>query len=251
AVSTSSGLAINKSVNVTNDGTGEATIVVPNTGSVGIFATASAGDIVSLRGLVIDGQIPGGGGIEYTLGAAVHVQNCVIRNFQANSQGEGIYFSPRGTSQLFVSDTIIFNNGSTASTGGIVIRAQGGSANVVLDRVHLENNVDGLLLDSATFGSSGAPGIHATVRDSVMSGNAATGIHAVPAAGKPAAFAFVTRSTMVNNAQNGILANGPGATLLLNESTVARNGTGISTINGGQLISYRNNQINNNIGPDG
>ena len=55
----------------------------------------------------------------------------------------------------------------------------------------------------------------------------------------------------MNNAQNGILVDGPGATLLLSDSTVSRNNTGIAAINGGQLFSYRNNRINNNLGPDG
>ena len=30
-----------------------------------------------------------------------------------------------------------------------------------------------------------------------------------------------------------------------------RNGTGISAVNGGQLISYGNNKVNNSLGPDG
>jgi type V secretory pathway adhesin AidA len=84
-----------------------------------------------------------------------------------------------------------------------------------------------------------------------MSGNAGNGIHAITAAGHAAAFAIVERSSMVNNGANGILADGPGATLLLSDSTVSRNGAGITTVNGGQLFSYGTNRINNNIGPDG
>jgi len=37
----------------------------------------------------------------------------------------------------------------------------------------------------------------------------------------------------------------------LSDSTITRNAVGISTGNSGQLISYRTNRINNNIGPDG
>jgi len=32
---------------------------------------------------------------------------------------------------------------------------------------------------------------------------------------------------------------------------VTRNTVGITTLNGGQLISYGNNRVNNNVGPDG
>jgi len=117
----------------------------------------------------------------------------------------------------------------------------------VLDRVHLENNVNGIVIESVV----GGEGVHVIVRDSVISGNAANGFHAVVSPGRAPAFAVVERSSIVNNRQNGILAAGPGATLLLSDSTVARNGAGISTVNSGQVISYRNNRINNNIGPDG
>ena len=37
----------------------------------------------------------------------------------------------------------------------------------------------------------------------------------------------------------------------LSDSTITRNAVGISTANSRQLISYGNNRINNNIGPDG
>ena len=48
-----------------------------------------------------------------------------------------------------------------------------------------------------------------------------------------------------------ILAEGTHATVLLNDNTVARNGVGINAVSGGQLISYGNNKVNNNLGPDG
>jgi len=222
-------VAIGQSVNITNDGAGEASILV-GLGGVGIFISAGVGDVASLRGLVLDGQIIGNIGIDVTHASAVHIQNCVIRNWEGGGGGYGIAFIPSSRSQLFISDTIVFNNGSIALTGGILIEPQAGaSADVVLDRVHLGNNVDGLLIDGAASG----PGSHVIVRDSMMSGNAANGIHALTIPGMSPAFALVERSTMVNNGQNGILADGPGATVLLKESTIARNGTGVSTVNSG------------------
>src|SRR5262249_7417854 len=162
------------------------------------------------------------------------------------AQGFGIGFFPQGNSRLFVSDTIIFNNGSVAASGGIYLQAQlGGTIEAVLDRVHLENNVEGLLIDGRFATGNGT---HVVVRESVFSGNALNGIHALTQPGQSPAFAFVERSSMLNNAQNGILVDGPGATLLLSDSTVARNNTGIAAVNSGQLFSYRNNRINNNIG---
>src|SRR5262249_56105026 len=139
---------------------------------------------------------------------------------------------------------LIYNNGSGAGTGGIVLR---GNANATLDRVHLENNVVGLFMDATT--ESGSGGIHVVVRDSVTSANAADGIFAKSQAGLPPAFLVVERTTSVNNAGSGIHADGPGATVLLSDSTITRNGAGVTTANSGQLISYHHNPNTTNPRP--
>jgi len=240
-------VSVEQSVNITNDGSGEASILAGNIDAVVIFA--GNGDIVSLRGLVIDGQETGAVGIAIFQVSAVHVQNCVIRNFEQAGSGYGITLNPSNNTQLFVSDSIIFNNGSGAGTAGVFIRPGAtGSANVVLDRVHLENNVVGLWVDGT---NSTGNGTHLVIRDSVVSGNAGDGIYAVSASGKAPAFVFAERTSVVNNVAAGILANGPRATYLLHGNVVARNGTGIGAGNGGQLISYGTNKVNNNLGTDG
>ena len=251
-------LTITQSISITNDGTGEASILAPASNRA-VVVIPEFGAIVSLRGLVIDGLGAGEVGIDFEGGAALHIQNCVIRNFEADG-ALGVWFDAAadsdavpdgGEAQLFISDTIIFNNGKAATTsGGIRLSNQSaGSTKAVLDRVHVENNVQGMMID-ASFNAQ--RNVRVIVRDSVISGNAANGIHALTQAIRSSsAFAVVEGTTIVNNRQNGILADGPGATLLLSDSTVARNGVGISTVNSGQLISYRNNRINNNIGPDG
>ena len=250
---------IGKAVSITNDGTGEASIAATADQQLGVWVIAGAGDIVSLRGLVIDGQGIGTFGIVVTSAVAVHIQNCVIRNFEGAPDGYGIAVIPGsfGTPpitlgsnpQVFVSDTIIFNNGSGARTAGIAIQtASNATANVVLDRVHLENNVIGLRVDGS--GSTGN-GSHVILRDSVASGNAGDGILATSVTGHAPAFILVERTSSVNNAGTGLHADGPHATMLLDEDTVARNGVGLNAVNGGQLISYGNNRVNNNLGADG
>ena len=248
-------VVLDKSIKITNDGTGEASIQVPGALPSGIGISAGVGDVISLRGLVIDGR--GGlgvAGLIFNSGSALHIQNCVIRDMEGLAApgfaaGWGILFTPGGNSQLFVSDTIIFNNGSTAGTGGIVIQPPGtGSAAVVLDRTHLENNVVGLLVDgSASTGN----GVHLVLRDSVVSGNASDGVRALTASGHAPAFLVVEHSSTVNNAGAGILANGPHATIILNDDTITRNATGMSAVNGGQIISFGNNKNFNNLGPEG
>src|SRR5262249_33674932 len=126
--------------------------------------------------------------------------------------------------------------------------ARAGGAKVVLNRVNLENNVVGLRVDATPWAQDGA---YVVLRDSVVSGNYSDGIQAISAPGAAPAFIAVEHSSIVNNAGTGIRADGPRATMLLNDNTVARNGVGISAVNSGQLISYGNNKVNNNLGPDG
>src|SRR5262249_4052056 len=236
---------IAKSVSITNDSTGEAGIQVGSSGT-GVQVNAGPGDIVGLRGLGIDGLGTGGFGIECLHGSALHVQNCVIRNFEGFANSVGLLFAPSGHSRLFLSDSLIYNNGGVAVSGGIQIAPQGAgsSADAVIDRVHLENNVRGLWVQGGLNGS------HVVLRGSVVSGNAADGISAETASGGGPAFIVVERITAVNNAASGIHADGPGATVLLSDSTISRNGAGVTTANSGQLISYGNNRNNNNLGPE-
>jgi len=245
---------ITRSVSITNDGAGEARVIAPSS-AVAIVVQAGAADIVNLRGLVLDGvealqDSPTG--IDFRFGSALHLQNCVIRNFQSfplGGSGVGLLFEPSGNSRLMVSDTILSNNGTVATTGGIVVQPLGtGIANVVLDRVHLENNVRGLWVDGSQAAGGGA---HVVLRDSVVAANVGDGVLATSAAGKAPAFIVVERSSALNNAGTGIRADGPQATILLNDNTITRNGAGISATNSGQLISYGNNKNNNNVGPEG
>jgi hypothetical protein len=57
--------------------------------------------------------------------------------------------------------------------------------------------------------------------------------------------------TAVNNNTTGILVDGMHSAGLINSSVVTSNGTGISLTNSGQLLSYGNNAINNNLNTDG
>src|SRR5262249_49746214 len=233
-------VTITKSVSITNDGSGEAGV----TGG-GIVVQAHAGDMVGLRGLIIDGLAIGGGGVAFVTGSALHVQNCVIRNMEPPGffGNWGLLFLPTGPSRLFMEDSLIYNNGSSANTGGMLILPSGsGSADVVIDRVHLENNVIGLKVD----GSSGTgTGAHVIVRDSMVAATVSHGIWATTAANHPGALLVVKNTTVVSNVGTGILADAGHATMLLANNTVTRNGTGVSAVNGGALYSYGNNNIDN------
>jgi len=248
-------VVINRSIHITNDGVGTASVSSFSSGQSGIDINAGAGDVVGLRGLAVDGRGAGRTGIDIATVSAVHIQNCVIRNFQGSgpSAGFGIALEPTGSTQLFVSDTLIYNNGSTADSGGILIDAGGQFAGVkaVLERVHVENNVIGIKVDgTGSFGN----GFHVTVRNSEVSGNVGTGIWSARFAGhnglgSSPTVVVVDGTGVANNAGAGVLADG-GAVVLLRNSTVEYNGTGASVANGGRLFTYGNNLVDNNAGED-
>jgi hypothetical protein len=128
-----------------------------------------AGIFVIIRNLSIDGvSSAGGSAIEFTNGAALMVQNCVIQNYNAGA-AVGIRFRPTTAGpQLAVSDTTLSNNGTGSVGGGIVISPQsGGTAQVALNRVTVLKNVFGIAAD----GSSSAGGINMTIADSIIGGN--------------------------------------------------------------------------------
>ena len=239
-------VTITKAVSITNDGAGEAGIL--NTGSLAAAVTVNAagGDVVSLRGLVLEGAGTGGFGIVANSVGGLHVQNCVVRNFEGPLSIGIVMIANTGASKLFVSDSLVYNNGSAPNTGGIFVQAQGGSINALLNRVQMEDNVLGLKVSSTSAGSN----VHLTLRDSTLVGNAGDGVLAAVSGGS-GAFVFVERTTAVNNAGSGLHADGAHAVILLSDSSVTNNGSGVSTTNGGQLISYVNNGNNNNVGPEG
>jgi hypothetical protein len=78
---------------------------------------APTSQVVVLRGLDISGVGIGGVGIGADNVAEVHIEKCVIHDFGLSGSGWGIVggviFNP--TQQLFISDTVVRNNGTSSS----------------------------------------------------------------------------------------------------------------------------------------
>lgn len=239
-------VTITKAISITNDGAGEAGILVA--GANGIIVSAGANDVINLRGLIIDGAGTGLNGIRFLSGVALNVQNCWIKNFAG--AGTGIQFVPNGVSRLSVSDTTISGNGLGSTGGGVFVGTLNAGANAVrvaLNRVQLQTNGFGVKVD----GTSGTGSVRMTVRDSMVSANSSNGIWATAPNGASISRIMVDRTAVVNNNGTGILTDGIPSAVLMNNTVVTGNTTGISFINGASLSSYKNNAINFNIGSDG
>lgn len=238
-------VTITKSISIVADGSEGAIL-----GSLvnGIIVNAAATDIVSIRGLHIEGAGSGLNGIRFLAGAALNVSKCQIRGFRAAgaTSGFGIAFQPSGASELFVTDTILSDNGTGSTGGGLLIKPTGsGSAKVTLNRVNAVNNIVGIRADGV--GSTG--GINVTVRDSVASGNTLAGIHSLSLGGGAVTAVMVDHTTSANNG-TGILAEGTAASLRIGNSTITGNSVGMQSLSGAFLATYSNNNNNAN-GADG
>jgi len=237
-------LVITKAVSIVSDsGSGEAGVT--NFSGDLITVNAGASDVVILRGLVDDGLTSATGGIHFNTGAALHVQNSLIKNVRGSS-GKGINFTPNAAADLYVTDTTVINNTGFSGTGIMVKPTGAGLVRATLNRVVVEQNSAGITIDGTA--SSGT--IRATVRDSVLSTNAGTGLWANAPSGAATGVYFVNSSS-VENGTAGIYANGANAAITLMGASIMGNNIGISSPSGGNVYSYKNNAINFNFGGDG
>jgi len=231
-------VTITKSIRIVAE-SGVAGVLV--SGTNGIVVAAGAADSVYLEGLVFDGVASAGlNGILFNSGGSLVVYNCKIFGF---SQW-GILFTPSTPGKLLVTNSIIVNNGSTASFGGVKVLGRAGATTVsgVIDHTLLANNANGFLID----GTGGGGTAEVTVRDSVVTGNSGNGI-ATTSASAVSSVVFVDRSTSSHNAGAGISATGVAqAAAIITYTSVQNNGTGLLA-SGGQIGSFKTNNISSNV----
>jgi hypothetical protein len=231
-------LTITKSISIVAEGA-EAGVSVANAAFSAITINAGSGDVVNLRGLVLDGHGISSSGINFVAGGALHVQNCLIKKFT----NTGILFQPSGTSQLFVSDCIIVGNPGASPGIGISIRPTGSATRTIaLNRARVENNTTGINANSG--GGSGT--INLAVRESLIAGNTGVGVQAVAPAGGGTVQLMADNVSSINNNNTGFLANGANATILISGSTVTGNNRGLRRANGGAIVSFGNNSVTGN-----
>ena len=205
----------------------------------GITVTGSPTEgqmVVVLRGLSLKGM-----GAERGIvngGAKVlHIENCTIEGFTI----EGILFHTNGDAQLFVSDTVVRNNGGD----GIAVRTDDGIVYASINRSRAENNGHGFwarenarvtVRDSESVGNhlhgfrteAAVPGTTAelTIENSIAAGNGAGIVE-----GEGTSIIRVSNSTITHNSDGGIFVVGEGSVLSRGDNTVEGNG-GAETFTG-------------------
>jgi hypothetical protein len=233
-------VTISKAISIVNDGIAEAGIRV-SFGAIGITINAGSNDSINLRGLNIRGFDAGGGtGIAFNSGKSLTVENCTIRNLTKG--GVGIQFGPSASSNLAISNTLVFDNG-----WGIVIHPLGNAGPTVkasLNRVAVHNSeVNGINV------SVGSGMTLVNVVDSLSTNNGSTGI-VIGGPQSGAGIITVVRSVVADNGWVGLSAFNPTATLRIGESRLTGNAKTWQSFSGGSVRSYGNNNINGNADGD-
>ncbi|MEO8276956.1 MAG: right-handed parallel beta-helix repeat-containing protein [Thermoanaerobaculia bacterium] len=209
----------------------EAGVLVSGTNA--IIVNAGVNDIVTLRGLDIEGLDTGLNGIRFLSGKVLNVENCTIERFT----GYALSFeSTTPNAQLTVSNSIFRNNlGSGGAGGGVLLRpAVGSAANATFDNVISTRNRVGFQIEDRS---------KASIRSSTISNNNGFGVLVLSTVG---AEANVTSSLVSNNLQAGIRSDGNLAVIRMTDISVFDNGTGVAGANGGVVLSYSNNRIGGN-----
>jgi hypothetical protein len=202
--------------------------------------------VVVIRGLDIFGVNPPSNGVRFVSGAALHIEDCVIRRFNAASSF-GVSFQPPGIGNLFMRNTTITANGSGATGGGVLIKPTGtGVARAVINESTIDNN-SGTGVSIDTTGDSG--GIAVTINNTEISGNSGAALAALSPAGNAGSNVMVVGATVANNTGSGLSANGL-VTMRVGNTTITGNafvsGQGVVMSNGGQILTYGDNRLDAN-----
>jgi hypothetical protein len=211
-------------------------------GGNGIVVNAAATDVVTLRGLDIFGVNPPSNGIRFIAGAALIVEDSVIRRFNA-ANSFGVSFAPSTAgARLYMHNVTVQDNGNGGSGGGILVQPTGtGSAQIELDDVRLIDNAN--VGFRALAGGTAISGMLDRVTAMRTSGD---GLAVVAGTASPPVTLMIANSDFTGNTSRGIAADGVGATLRVAESNITGNATGVQATTSAKINTYGNNRNDGN-----
>jgi hypothetical protein len=205
-------------------------------------ATATPGTIVVyLRGLDIFGVNPPSNGVRFVSGAALYIEDSVIRRFNA-ANSTGVSFAPSTNAKLYMNNVTVGDNGSGATGGGIEIRPTGtGSVKALLTNVRALNNANnGLRVDSTA--TTNTAGISVSIEKSYFAGN----VNGISFQTGTVSTIMIEGSAIVNNSGTGVVASGGSSSVVFGNTTIMGNAIGVSTSGGSALHTYGDNRLDAN-----
>lgn len=231
-------VTITKSITISSEGF-EAGVLV--SGTNGVVINAGASDVVVLRGLDFQGLGTGLVGVNFLNGGALHIEKCVIRGFRGGA-ATGVSFSNPGAAKLYISDTVISENGTGFSGGGVIVTPGAAvNTNIAIERTQIINNVIGFRSDGVANNGR----INAAIRDSLIADNSNRGIWSLGANGR------VALDTVTVTGNNFALESQGNGLITANNVTIAGNARGLTQITGGTIVSFGNNRLGGSSVSDG
>ena len=225
--------AVTITKSITLDGTGTFASILAS-GTTGITINALSTDVVTIRGLSINGFCTGIRGINVIQAKTVNIEDVVIFRFA----GPGILVAETTSTELNLN---VKNSVMRDNTGdGLDLTSSTGVVRFSLDHVQLSGNANGLHAKAGTQG---------TARNSVFSGNSVNGVFADAVTG--VAVARVWSSQIIGNLGNGVRSGNAGnagvSVVEISQCQVDQNvGTGALVSTGGNVETFTNNSIKGN-----
>jgi hypothetical protein len=225
--------AVTITKSITLDGTGTMASILASL-TTGIIINAAATDVITIRGISINGFCNGLRGINILQAKAVNVEDCVIFRFAGN----GIQSTDNNGLKLNVRNTVIRDN---TGDGINVLAAAAGLARVSLQTVSLNGNANGLHARSGTT---------VTASECIFAGNSAAGVFSDNTVAASFAVIRVHRSQMSGNAtgvQAGSAAGVASSVVEISQNLIDFNtGNGVLVSTGGQVDTFTNNSTTGN-----
>jgi hypothetical protein len=210
----------------------------------GITINAGDTDFIFLSGLDISGTPSSLSGVNFISGGSLQIISTTIRGFGQHAievaPGAGKLVS------LYLRDVTITNNGTSgnSATGAVDLRVgTGGITNVLIEGAHLAYNQNsGLQADT-----SGVPGglINLTVRNSAFASNG-TAFALRARAGDSPVHVSIDNATIIQNSVYGIRVRGGNVSVIVSNSTITSNQTGVFSYVG-SLDSFGDNRLSGNV----
>jgi hypothetical protein len=231
--------AVTITKSITLDGTGTFASILASL-TTGIIINAAGTDVITIRGISINGACNGIRGMNILQAKTVNIEDCVIFRFA----GEGILVNESSDMALNVRNSVIRDNtgdGIQTLTSSATLKIK-----TTLDNVRLSGNGHGLHARSGSL---------VTARNSVFSNNTTNGIFADAAAAN-AAVVFVFASQISLNGGNGVRAGNAGnigtsGVEIAQNQIDSNTGSGVLISTNGLVNTFTNNSIQGNIGGDG
>ena len=228
--------AVTITKSITIDGTGTFASILASL-VTGITINAASTDVITIRGVSIDGFCNGLRAMNILQAKTVNIEDCVMFRFA----GPGILVNETSDLNLNVRNTVIRDN----TGAGMDLNTSSGQVRASLTKVSLNGNSNGLHAKNNT---------RVIANDSVFANNTTNGILADATTGGAIATVRVWNSLISTNAGNGVRAGnaGGGASgVEIGQCQINNNtGNGVLVSAGGVVETFTNNSIRGN-GTDG